>query len=247
MKAFDYDKINRYIDGDMTPEEARAFEMEMSADPELQQEVKIYQEVNETLRIKLYPDEGELALRSTLSELESSYFTSGGKVVSLKQKNYKKWLALAASLVLILAVLSIWSPWKKDLYRQYAYHKMPGVEVRGAPVDSLLKKAAGEFNDKNFGASLPYFKSILEQEPENSFARFYMGIALLESGQPGTARQEFTRLYNGNSVFKYEAAYYYALSYLKEKDKEKAREWLLKIPGDAPNYNKVLELLEKLG
>ena len=49
-------------------------------------------------------------------------------------------------------------------------------------------------------------------------------------------------LYNDNSTFKYEAAFYMALSYLKEKNENKTREWLNKIPVDAAVHQKVKSL-----
>ncbi len=50
----------------------------------------------------------------------------------------------------------------------------------------------------------------------------------------------------GESAFKYEAAFYEALSFLKEKDNGTAKDWLEKIPADAPNYKKAQELMKKL-
>jgi hypothetical protein len=75
---------------------------------------------------------------------------------------------------------------------------------------------------------------------------FYYGVSLLQTNRIGEAREIFNQLYAGQSAFKFEAAFYQALSFLKEDNKALCREWLQKIPADAPNYNKAQELLKKL-
>ena len=55
MKEFDYDMINRYLEGEMNGEEMNAFEEQMQQDAELQNEVALIKDVNETLKIKLHP------------------------------------------------------------------------------------------------------------------------------------------------------------------------------------------------
>jgi hypothetical protein len=65
-------------------------------------------------------------------------------------------------------------------------------------------------------------------------------------GQTSEAEKIFTALYNGQSAFKYEAAFYLAVTYLKDGNKAASREWLQKIPADATNYGKAQELLRKL-
>ena len=76
--------------------------------------------------------------------------------------------------------------------------------------------------------------------------QFYYAVALLQNGDIEKSRAQLNELYNGESLFKYDAAFYMALSYLKEKDKAICREWLNKIPADAGPYSKAQELLKKL-
>ena len=55
MKDLDHDMINRYLDGEMSADEVKAFEVQMQQETGLQQEVELMKEVNETLKIKLHP------------------------------------------------------------------------------------------------------------------------------------------------------------------------------------------------
>ena len=244
MSVSDYDIISRYLDGEMNAEEKKAFEEQLQRDAALQKEVDLYREVNETLKMKLHPDENELALLNSMEEMRGEYFKPVAKVVPFKQ--LRRWIAAAAVVVVLFGTLLIIAPWKKDLYRQYAYIEMPPAAQRGIPADSLLRQATENFNNKKFAEALPSFEAILKEDPQNSFAHYYYAIALLESGQIEKSRNELAGLYDGASFFKYEAAFYMALGYLKEKNKEKCGEWLNKIPADANIYSKAQKLLKKL-
>ena len=248
MSAFDYDRISLYVDGGMTPEEQKAFEEEMHKDEALKKEVELYLEVNTSLKIQLHPDEGETALRTTLEEMNDQYFSSGkqkARVIPFRPLN--RWMAAAAAVLIIAAAgILFWSPWKKDLYKQYAYTEMPSVTERGEPGDSLLKEVTENFNNKKYSQTLSLFEAILKIDSQSVYIHYYYGIALQEDDQFEKSRTELTPLYTGHSLFKYEAAFYMALSYLKQKDKDSCREWLEKIPASAAVFNKAQQLLKNL-
>ena len=244
MKEFDYDIISRYVDEEMSPAERMDFEQQMQREPELRKQVELYFEVTKSLQRRLHPAKEEAELRRTLEQLRPQYFQTRSRVVPMAPR--KKWLMAVAATVVFLLALTIWAPWNPDLYRKYSDVRMPGIEERGAEEDSLLRQAEKEFNEKRFAESIPLFETYLAAEPDDAFVRFYYGIALMQSGQTGKSRREFDTLFTGNSAFRYEAAFFMALSYLKEKDRDRCREWLQRIPPDAPNYPKAQELLRKV-
>ena len=123
---------------------------------------------------------------------------------------------------------------------------MPGVAERGTPTDSLLKKATDNFNDKKFAEAIPLFETLLKVDSQSSFTQYYYAIALLQNNQTEQSRTQLYQLYNGTSLFRYDAAFFMSLSYLKEKNREVCKDWLNKIPADASLYNKSGELLKKL-
>lgn len=243
MSALDYEKISRYVDGEMTGDELQSFEQLLLQDNALKREVDQFKEVNDTLKTNLHPDEGELALRNTLEKLQQQYFKQQTKVISINK--YRKWLAAAVAAAAILVIL-LWSPWKQDLYRQYASIEMTSSAVRGPEADSILQRATENFNEKKFAEAIPLFEALVQLKPESAYTRLHFAIALLESNQIERSRKELTTLYEGNSLFSYDAAFYMALSYLKEKDKIACKEWLMKIPADAAIYSKSQSLLKKL-
>ncbi|WP_315822573.1 tetratricopeptide repeat protein [Paraflavitalea speifideaquila] len=117
---------------------------------------------------------------------------------------------------------------------------------RGSHLDTVLLEATTAFNNREFNVAAVNLAEVLQYQPDNSFALFYFGVSLLQTNQTPAARAVFEKLFKGESAFKYEAAFYEALSYLKEKDEDNAKDWLEKIPADAPNYAKAQELMKKL-
>jgi len=247
MKDPDYDIINRYLDGEMSADEAKAFEEQMQQDADLKLEVELLKDVNETLKMKLHPGYNEPGLRNTIKEMNDEYFSKRSEQIKIIPFRRYRWIAAAAAILIFMLVLTVWSPWKKDdLYKQYASIQMPAIAERGATADSLLKLAVENFNNEKFAEAIPLFESILKDSSQNSFVEYYYGIALLQNDQIEKSRTFLGKLYEGASLFKYDAAFYLALSFLKEKNKPACKDWLNKIPADAGPYNKAQELLKKL-
>jgi Tetratricopeptide repeat len=247
MKEFDYDMINRYLDGEMNAEELKAFELQMQQDGELNSEVELLKDVQSTLKIKLHPGENETALRSSLQEMNAEFFTGKTEQTKIIPLSRRRWITAIAAVFVMALLLTVWQPWKKeDLYQQYAAVQMPAIAERGATSDSLLKKAVENFNNKKFAEAIPAFETVLKDSAENSFVQYYYAIALLQNDNIEKARTQLTALYYGGSIFRNDAAFYMALSYLKEKNKAVCKDWLNKIPTDNAAWFKAQELLKKL-
>lgn len=159
-------------------------------------------------------------------------------------RRYFVWVAVAA---LLLISLLVWNPFAPDLYARYAATNMiiPPV-AQGSRLDTVLQKATIAFNQQEFTEAAVLLAEVVQKQPANSQALFYFGVSLLHTDQVPRARAVFEKLFTGASAFKYEAAFYEALSYLKEKDEDAAQDWLEKIPPGAPPYNKAQELMRKL-
>jgi Tetratricopeptide repeat len=247
MKEFDCDIINRYLAGEMNAKELKVFELQMQQDADLQTEVELLRDVNSTLKIKLHPGENETALRNSLREMNAEFFTGKTEQSKIIHLSRRKWMTAVAAVFVLALLLTVWQPWKKeDLYQQYAAIQMPAIAERGATTDSLLKTAVANFNNKKFAEAIPAFETILKDSTENSFVQYYYAIALLQNDNIEKARVQLNVLYNGASIFKNDAAFYMALSYLKEKNEAVCKDWLHKITADNAAWFKAQELLKKL-
>lgn len=243
MSDYNYDMIDRYVSGDMDPQEKQAFELLLQQDAGLRKEVQSYKEVHETLKRRLHPVREELEVRDTLAEMRQQYFSKpGAKVIQFARVG--RIAAIAAAIILVVL---IWRPWgKPDLYRQYASLQMDAVAVRGGTQDSLKQEVVRRFNNKEFAASIPLFENLLRNDTGNAHLQFYYAVALMQVDRLVESRTQLMQLHNGASVFRDQATFFMALSYLKEKNILLTKEWLNKISQDSDVYSRAQELLKEL-
>lgn len=240
--------VARYLEGDMEPQEKIDFEMAVPTDPELQELLAEYKNVHQTLKMKIAPSPTDAQLEATLSSLNQQYFKNAvaeqpemTRVVSLKP--YLKWMSVAA--VLIIGLL-VWAPWSANLYEKYAISKEMSVVERGEGDKNNLEKAADFYNTGNFASAAKVLQQEYATNKDNSQVAYYYGISLIETAKGEEGRAVLSKLAEGESVFKYDAVYYMALSYVKEKNPKEALVWLEKIPQGSANYDQAKELSKKL-
>jgi len=241
MSSFDFEDIARFVEGDMTEQERQQFSAQLENDHELAAKLREYQHIDSSLRMKLVDDSRDQVFKASLDTFGKEYFRNS-RVIPLKR--YITW---AASIAAVFVVFLIWSPWKANMYEQYAATSMPATAERGeVSGQGEMQEAATAFNRKDFNLAKSKLETVLKSEPANNMAKLYYGISLIETGQTVEARKHLLQVFNGESVFKYDAGFYIALSYLKEKKEKECALWLKKIPADAPNYEKAQELFRKL-
>lgn len=236
------DDIVKFAEDAMEEKEKANFEQVLALDPTLREKVQEYYQLRRTLHMGLEDDPEKEALKDTLSELNQQYFKEKGKVISIR-KVLMRAVPVAAAAVIILFV---WAPWKSNLYNQYAGIEMPGMAERGTNADSIKILAEEAFNKKDFSAAAGYLSVVHSEDANDALTSFYYGVSLMQTDSLTKSRAILNNVFQGESIYKYESAFYIALTYLKEKDNKNAKEWLEKIPSDAASYQKAVKLLHKI-
>ncbi|HMH22969.1 MAG TPA: hypothetical protein VK563_14380 [Puia sp.] len=262
----DYDKeyIIRYVDNELSAEERLRFEAVLHKDALLAAEVALYHELKATLQQRLPEDDTLAALRSRMLAMNGEYFngrgmgisqtpgvsggTGGSSPAGAKRIPLTRWLAgLAAAASVLIAVVLLWTSRDGNSLDNLGRTQMISTTERGSNADSLLQEAAGYFNKQEFDKALPLLNRAVKQDSSSQLALFYRGVAEWNTGATDSARKDLTSVFEGGSALQYEAAFYIALSFARQKDRSAAREWLKKIPEGAPISAKAKELLKKLG
>ena len=233
--------VARYLEGDMEMVDKNDFEVLLRDDVELQELLAEYENIHLTLKMHLAPTAADQEVESSLKDFNATYFKPTASVRFFKP--YMKWISIAAILVVGLLV---WAPWSVSLYDKYSITKEISVAERGAEQQTELDKAAALYNAKEYQAASELLKKEYVLQPSNAYVAYYYGAALIENDKVDEARRILAKLYAGSSVFKYDAAYTIALSYVKQSDERLAKEWLMKIPSGTVNYEKAKELINKL-
>lgn len=244
MHTYNHEAIARYITGEMSGAELQAFEATLQQDISLQESVAQYREVLDTLQYKLEPDEKQQALSQTLRAMNEEYFRDN-KVKVMPMRHYWKYISGIAAAAIVFFIIWL-QPWQQDLYKEYGQIQMVAAAERGTDTDTLLQEAAVLFNRGDLVGAQKYLREATAQAPENQLTAFYYAVTLIATHDLTQARQLLTTIYNGSSVVKYDAAFFMALSYLKEKQYEDTRSWLEKIPAGTSRYAAAQELLRKI-
>lgn len=240
MATYDNAYIIRYIEGDLSPEERQAFEAALQTDASLAASLALYREVETVLQQRLPADAGVTALRERMEELKKVHFAKGPKRIPVIR--YITGFAAAAAIIVFAIVL-----WPRgDYMDRFGGTQMVSSAERGDGADSLLQQAAVYFNKGQFDRALPLLQKSVAADSSNTMALFYRGVAQLHMHAIDAGRQDLERVYNTESIFRYEAAFYTALSYAQQKNAIAAREWLDKIPAGTPVSEKAAELRKKV-
>ena len=246
MATYDKEFIVRYAEDELTEEEKRQFEADLQKDPSLAAELSLYLELKATLQQRLPQDTTGEALRSTLSDLNKIYFEPAASPA--RRLPAFRWMtAAAAAACIVVATVLLWpSHNNEDAFDRLGHTEMISTTERGANADSLLQQAALFFNRQEFAKALPLLDRAVRADSSSQLALFYRGVAGWHIGAIEAARKDLQQVYNGESLLRYEAAFYMALSYATHKNTAAAEEWLKKIPAGTPVSGRAKELEDKL-
>jgi len=244
MATYTNEDIVRYAEGELSSEEKQKMEEDLRADASLAERLELYRQLKGTLEQRLPADEVATALQQTLKGMRGKYFGGAGATV-VPIRSFRKYVvALAAAAAILFAVVMLWP---SDYLNTYGKTQMVGTTERGEGSDSLMEQASSYFNGGDFAKALPLLDQAFQKDSTNQTALFYKGVALLHTGGLEQARQDLTKVFTGVSLFRYEAAFYIAVSYAQQKNNAAAKEWLDKIPASAPGADKAAGLRRKLG
>lgn len=244
MPTYDKEFIIRYAEDELDAAERRQFEADLERDASLRAELALYLEVKATLQQRLPPDERIGALRGTLSTLNKQYFKPKTPV---RRIPLTRWLTgVAAAAVIAIGTILFWPSGNQDLIDRLGRTEMAGTTERGNNSDTLIQEAAGYFNRQEFAKALPVLDRAVKADSAGVLALFYRGLAAWHTGAVGSARKDLEQVYNGESLLRYDAAFYLALTYAAEKNNAAALGWLGKIPEGTPVSDKAKELRASL-
>jgi len=154
------------------------------------------------------------------------------------------WAIAAAIALLVAAVWFVMRP-QPPLYQQFALHTPPQFTERSGAFTAATT-AETSFKKGDYATALTALQQLAQQRPDDPTVAFYSGVCQLELQQTNAARAVFTTLANGVSVWREEAQWYVALTYLRENDLEKCKQVLGTIQPDAERYKSAVRLLKKL-
>ncbi len=241
-----WEHIEKYLAGEMAKKERENFEKAMEENEALAEEVTLVK--NMTNGIRLY---GNTKLKVKLDEIHEKTIKSQPNTQP-RSFTVNRVMAIAATVALLITAYGIWQ-WNAQiplstqaLYDQYQETYSWDFHQRGNQ-ESNLGTAYQLYKEQAFSAFVDEIKQQSIDLSENPPLALALGYAFEAIGQGDKARTTY-QIAEKNPLFKQEALWYQALSFLKEDNREATRRKLqLIISGDGSVYvKKATELLEKL-
>lgn len=225
--------IDRYFEGDLAPEEERAFLERVAQDPELRAEWEFQKAVKGSIHRKEREE-----LKSFLREVEGG--RSRGRI--------RLWAGAAASLLLLTGM---WFYFLRDngpSLAQAYFHPLPNLVspvVRSADPAGESDAAFRAYEDGRYAQAAEEFK----KGGEKPHAALYRAISYLAIDSTGTALHilEGFSASDGDLPLETYRKWYLGIALMKTGEKEKARALFTELAAYTnPVQEKATEILKKL-
>jgi len=253
MKDYNFLLIEKYIKGDLTPEELDAFKSLLKNGKNFADDVNLYKDIESTLTSRANNQEEANKLKNTLENLGKDFIIDPNKdegsnsvkdtsIKVFKLQRFSKYL-VAASLVLLATIF--WLKNENPAYEDFANYEYVDMVVRGN-FNKTVVKAQNAFNIKDYENALKAFNILLENDNSNAEFQLYKAICLVELDKFNEADAIYKKIRNGKSIYKNKAIWYLALSKLKQKEYASCKKVLKDLPNDAEDFEMAKKLLDKL-
>ncbi len=243
MEDQDYIVFDQYLQKELSKEEQSNFEERLKNDENFKNSFNTYKELSLHLEHKFEGEAEAMAFKENLQNISTQHFnknTTEGKSSKFSIFKY----AVAATVALLIGITAF-NQLSSPSYADYNNHEIISLSIRGGG-DSLLKEAENAFNSKNYSEAESVFNKILEKTPSNLEIQLYKAISLIETNQFSEADELLLGLSETNSAYKTKAQWYWALSKLKQEDKDACIKILQQIPEGTEYYKHAQKLLNKL-
>jgi len=237
--------ILKYLDGQMLPDEEKAFQEKIKTDSVLAKKLSEIKELH-SYAINLEKTSSSSAM---IKDVGNSFNPSKVRSSNPKSKNniirILLPIAVAAMLILGLFIRPLFETKLPD-QTLISYEISPlSFQTRSQGSAELLAKASSAFNAQQYSDAVVYLNEIVNADSKNLKAQLYKGVALLRMNENKKAHIVLQELENYPDFAS--ASYFYrGLSYLKTEDTVLAKEMFENISATSSFYTRAQERLTQL-
>jgi len=218
-----FERIEAYLLNKLSSAEKDAFEIELNDNEKLRKELQIQQEMMMAVELGSFKD--------TLSKIHianETHITGGAE-----NSPNRYWMAIAASLVTLLAV-SLWIFNKPDkneqLFAQFVQYD-PGLPVPMSAQNTSnenfkyrFSDAMVDFKNEQYQLAISKWSELLDVKPNNDTLTYYIGSAHFNNAAYKSAESYFGNVAQINSsVFQNKSQFYLVLCWLQAKEYDKIK------------------------
>ncbi len=230
----EFEEIERYLLGDMDTAEREAFEVRLSTDQMLRNEVVLQRQLMVTV------ETGTLAAKNKATQ-HIQVPTPIRKLTS-----YRKY----AAAIVFIVVLGLFGWWyyvtetDNDLYTAYFRPDLGlPVVMSSDSTNYLFNEGMVSYKEGNYRDASQIWKALIDKNGVTDTLNYYVGVAYMNmEHQTEAVEYLITIAENEQSVFREKAIWYLALLKLKENEYMEAKRLLKQLP----EKKEAIEILEKI-
>lgn len=232
-----YESIERYLSGEMQGQERAEFQARIDKDPVFSAEVRLHREIAETIA-----DEQTLDFSALVADVVNPQADSQ-QLHAAPRRSRSPWLAIAAA-VLLLALVGIFifrsgGADPQALYTQHFSAYEAPIEFRGgdSTLAAIYETAFDRYQSADYPAAITEFETILQSNPQDLSARFYLSVSQLAEGRGSDAEQGFRDLLAADApTWRSQSSWYLSLALLQQGKETEAKAELQKLSQGAGKY-----------
>ncbi|WP_210514200.1 hypothetical protein [Hymenobacter terricola] len=239
------DELERFADGQMTPEEQDAFELRLEQDEALTDAHAAYEQLTADLRWAAGHDTLRLRLQS-LDERMDQRGTALARAHSLAQRRQRRWAtwSILGAVVLVLAAGAAWYFSRPNTARparswEAYYQPDPGPAVTTGLLHSrpLLSEALDQYQAGHYPAALHSLGRVSPANVGADTLLYLRGLILLREGQGNAAQLYFRRVGETDSTGELvrRARYHLGMAYWQAQELAPALATLRAVAADSLN------------
>lgn len=254
----DYDQIELFIQGNLTGEDLSTFKSRIASDEAFAKEVALHREVQ-----KVILDGKTEDFKSSLQQVESTYFTGNIKSVELNPWYIRQWYWIAASVTILLVggVYLFYEQWGTpkttdelfiSYYQPYEVRTLRSVTsdvplpTPDDPKQDLLDESFSAYHDGKFDKAFSTLEEAIKSNPENMIAQFYRGVVAIQLEDHLTAIAAFNKVVDhGDNLLIVQAKWYLSLVYMKQNKVQLTQKLLDEIILQSEDYQDLAKSLKK--
>jgi tetratricopeptide (TPR) repeat protein len=245
MDEKSFEKIEDFLENNLTDRDLENFKEKMNNDPELRKECQLRRDINSAIC-----EDDIMDLRSNLENICSDENSSSKQVRLINFKKY--WVA--ASVIVIFGLSYFLYPGEslsnEDLFNEYyrPYNVIVNKRSAGFNTNEVLQKAMFYYETKDYIKALSLFRKVLEKDSTDITGNFYSGISNIEIKKYSEANFNFKKVIkHNNNFFIEQSEWYLGFCYLMTDQREKAIEQFEKIASGFGFYQaKAKEILDRI-
>lgn len=207
------ERIEQYVDAELTDVEKRQFEADLVNDPTLADDLAFYLQSKTAAK--------EAACETLLEEKHRQWSTLEAE--QARRLSPSTWMSIAASVLLVIAVLFYFNnPFKSSLSNrteQYVATHLKELPVHLGDEGQHLQGAIQAYNQQQYDPAITLATIYLSQHSKDADALRVIGLAHLQKKEYDQALDYFQQLRTQTQLYSNPGKYYEGLTYLLRNQK----------------------------